>query len=90
MILEVMPKIIITHVAEMIQEFRHVSILSLRRLMNFIRLFGLLIELYPDVKELIDQKIETFINEPDKRVKDHCGSLGDLLAMVCVCQKYKF
>ena len=47
MILEILPKIIVTHVADLIQEFRHVSILAIRRLMNFIRLFHLLVELHP-------------------------------------------
>ena len=49
MILEIIPKLIVTHVVDLIQEFRHVSILAIRRLMNFIRLFRLLIDLYPEV-----------------------------------------
>jgi hypothetical protein len=65
MILEVMPKIIVTHIAELIQEFRHVSILAIRRLLNFIRLFRLLLELYPEVESNIDHRIRTFIEEPD-------------------------
>lgn len=88
MILEVMPKIIVSHVAEMIQEFRHVSILALRRLTNFIRLFGMLIELYPEVQQEIEQRVKTFIEQPEKRVKDHCSSLGDLHAILLVCQKF--
>jgi hypothetical protein len=84
MILEVMPKIIVTHIAELIQEFRHVSILAVRRLLNFIRLFRLLLELYPEVESNIDNRIKTFIEEPDQRVKDYCSSLGDLLAMVTI------
>ena len=89
MILEVMPKIIITHVADMIQEYRHVSILAIRRMVNFVRLFRLLLELYPEVEKEIDTKIESFIKNPELRTKDHCHSLGDLLAMVTVSQKYK-
>jgi transketolase C-terminal domain/subunit len=58
MILEVMPKLIITHVADLIQEFRHVSILAIRRLVNFIRLFRLLLELHPEVEKEVDEKIE--------------------------------
>lgn len=54
MIIEVMPKIIITHIADMMQEFRHVSILAIRRLMNFIRLFDLLLELYPEARIIVD------------------------------------
>jgi len=54
MILEVLPKVIITHVADLIQEFRHVSILAIRRLVNFLRLFRLLIGLHPEVGQEID------------------------------------
>jgi hypothetical protein len=89
MILEILPKLIVTHVADLIQEFRHVSILAIRRLMNFIRLFRLLIDLYPNVGEQIDAKIEEFKSNPDNRVKDKLGSLGDLLAYVTVSQKHK-
>lgn len=58
--------------------------------MNFIRLFRLLLELYPEVEKAMDAKIEAFIKEPEKRHKDHTSSLGDLLAMVTVSQKFKF
>ena len=54
MILEVMPPLILTHVLEMIQEYKHISILALRRLVNFIRLFRLLLDLYPDVEKQMD------------------------------------
>lgn len=37
----------------------------------------------------MDQRIEDFIKNPEKRHKDHTGSLGDLLAFVTVSQKYK-
>ena len=61
MILEILPKLIITHVADMIQEFRHISILAIRRLINFVRLFRLLMDLYPEISNEIDGKIEQFI-----------------------------
>jgi len=89
MILEVMPKLMITHVADMIQEVRHISIVSLRRLFNFLRLFRLLLDLYPEAEKQMDEKIEEFINHPEKRIKDHCGSLGDLLSMIALSKKHK-
>jgi len=61
MISELLPKLIITHVADLIQEIRHSSILAIRRLINFIRLFRMLIELYPEAGTEIDGKIEGFI-----------------------------
>jgi hypothetical protein len=89
MILEIFPKLIVTHVADLIQEFRHVSILAIRRLMNFIREFKLLIDLFPEIGQELDAKIEQFINDPEKRHKDHTGSLGDLLTFVTLSKKYK-
>jgi len=57
--------------------------------MNFIRVFRLLLELYPEVIEEADAKIEKFIKDPEFRHKDHTGSLGDLLSLVTISQKYK-
>lgn len=58
--------------------------------MNFIRLFHLLIELYPEVGKDIDSRIEQFIKDPAMRHKDKTPSLGDLLSYVSVSQKFKF
>mmetsp|Transcript_5878 Transcript_5878/g.7112 ORF Transcript_5878/g.7112 Transcript_5878/m.7112 type:complete len:82 (-) Transcript_5878:3170-3415(-) len=79
-----MPKLIITHMVEMANERKHISILALRRLINFIRLFRLCIELVPEVMTVINAKIEMFKDEEEKRVKDFTPSLGDILAMCIV------
>lgn len=90
MVIEVMPKLIITHLVDMVDEKKHVSIQAIRRLVNYIRLFKLLIELSPEVEKTIDEKLKSFHDEPDKRVKDHCSSLGDILAFLTVTKAYKF
>jgi hypothetical protein len=64
--------------------------LAIRRLINFIRLFRFLIDLYPEIGTEIDAKIEAFIKDPATRHKDKLGSLGDLLSYVSVSQKYTF
>lgn len=64
--------------------------MSIRRLVNFIRLFRLLAELVPGVDEFVDKQLETFIKNPDLRIKDHFASLGDLLAYSVVSKKFKF
>ena len=69
---------------------KHCSIIAIRRLINFIRVFRFLIELYPDVMTKVNLIIETFINSPEKRHKDHTPSLGDLLVYVLVSDKYKY
>lgn len=38
-VLEIMPKLISTHIIDMMKENRHLSIIAIRRLMNFIRIF---------------------------------------------------
>jgi hypothetical protein len=48
MVVEVMPKLLTTHLVDMVSENTHVSLLAIRRLFNFIRLFRLLIELQPE------------------------------------------
>ena len=60
MVMEIMPKLIITHMVELANESKHVSILAIRRLINFIRLFRLCIELVPGVMEIINQKLRMF------------------------------
>ncbi len=84
MILEIMPKLIITHMVEMANERKHISILAIRRLINIIRLFRLCIELVPGVMATINEKLRMFKEEEGKRVKDYTPSLGDILAISMV------
>lgn len=84
MILEIMPKLIITHMVEMANERKHISILAIRRLINIIRLFRLCIELVPGVMTTINEKLRMFKEEEGKRVKDFTPSLGDILAISMV------
>ena len=88
MVMEIMPKLIITHMVEMANERKHISILAIRRLINFIRLFRLCIELVPDVMAIINEKIAMFKNEEAKRVKDFTASLGDILAISIVSNDF--
>lgn len=50
MVLEIMPKLIITHMVEIVSEKKHCSIIAIRRLVNFFRLFRILISLEPSVQ----------------------------------------
>ena len=84
MIIEVMPKLIITHLVDIATEKNHVSIIIIRRLINFVRLFRILIELKPEVSQIINERLKTFIDHSEKRVKEHTPTLGDLLAFVTV------
>jgi len=51
MVLEIMPKLIITHMVEIVNESKHCSIIAIRRLINFYRIFTMLIEMCPSVKD---------------------------------------
>ena len=88
MVLEVLPKLIITHMVDMANERKHISILALRRLINFIRLFRLAIELVPGVQTTINENIRMFKEEESKRVKDFTPSLGDILAISIVSDEF--
>jgi hypothetical protein len=54
MVLEIMPKLIITHMVEVVNETKHCSIIAIRRLINFYRVFTMLIEMCPTVKDQIN------------------------------------
>jgi len=45
MVIEIMPKLLTTHLVDMVSDNTHISLVAIRRLFNFIRLFRLLIEL---------------------------------------------
>jgi len=54
MVLEIMPKLIITHMVEVVNETKHCSIIAIRRLVNFYRVFTMLIEMCPTIKDQIN------------------------------------
>jgi hypothetical protein len=43
--------------------------------------------LSPEVETEINAKLTEFITQPEKRIKDFCSSLGDLLAFVLISNK---
>jgi len=54
MVIEVMPKLLTTHLVDMCGDNTHISIVAIRRLFNFVRLFRILIELKPEAEEIIN------------------------------------
>lgn len=90
MVLEVMPKLITTHLVDMVNEKNHISITAIRRLVNFIRLFRMLIELKPEVSKTVDVRLRRFIDDSNMRDKDHTTALGDLLAFSSVSDSVNF
>ena len=88
MVLQVLPKLLVTLVVEMMQESTHTSIQALRVFVYFYRLFGLLLERYPEVRKELDQRIALFKEDESNRVKDKCSSLGDLLTYSLISEKH--
>ena len=86
-----MTKLITTHIVDITKQNRFISIVAIRRLMNFIRLFHYLIEKDPSIQEKIDATLTGFIKDPKKRLKDDnsCPSLGDILVFVTMSSKYR-
>lgn len=61
MVVEVMPKLMITALVDIVSgEKHHMSLVSIRRIFNFIRLSHLLFELQPDAIRQVDEKIQIF------------------------------
>ena len=85
-----MPRLIMTHMLEIMKENTHTSIVAIRRLFNFIRVFIYLGTLEPKIYDTINGELENFINNPEKRHKDHTPHLGNLLVFSILSNKYSF
>lgn len=88
MVLQVLPKLLVTLVVEMMQEATHTSIQALRVFVYFFRLFELFLERYPEVRKELNQRMDNFKADESNRVKDKCSSLGDLLTYALVSRKH--
>lgn len=89
-ILQFFPKLITTHIVDLCKENRFTSIVSIRRLFNFMRLFFMCIEKFPEIGNLMDAKLKEFIEDPEKRVKEFQPNLGDLLVYSLMSSTYDF
>jgi ubiquitin-protein ligase len=87
-ILEVFPKMLLTFVVNMTTESFHHSYKSIRMLIYILRMFNLLLEKYPQLREVIDGRLQKFIEKPETRIKDETANIGDLLVLLCVSEKY--
>jgi hypothetical protein len=90
MVLEVLPKLIITHLVNLVDLKLCISIKAIRRLVNFLRLFRWLMKEHPEIEKTVDEQLEKFIKSPELRIKDHFASLGDLLSFATISNKFKF
>lgn len=89
-VLEVLPKMLLTLVVDMTNEALHHSYKSIRMLMYVHRLLTLFLEKYPQLNDTIDEKLQKFIDSPEKRIKDETPNIGELLVLLTVSQKYNW
>ena len=89
-ILEVLPKMILTLVVDITNEALHHSYKSIRMIIYVHRLFTLLLDKYPQLRDVMDEKIKVFIEKPECRIKEVTTNIGDLLVFLTVSKKYKW
>lgn len=87
-VLEVMPKLILALILNIMQQKEHSSLKAIRMLTNLHRLFLVLLEEFPNLNKIIDEKLEKFIKDEHYRIKDSLPSLGDMLSMITVSTKF--
>jgi len=91
-VLEIGPRLIMSHVVSLMKEDRHISIVAIRRLFNFLRLFHYLAVKDEKIQQEIDTRLEKFLSDPDSRLKysGKCPNLGDILVFATLSSKYRF
>jgi hypothetical protein len=54
------------------------------------RVFTFFLKMYPELKKVIDEKIKTFIENPESIHKEVIPNIGDLLVYLNVSETYKW
>lgn len=85
-----MVKLIGTHIVDLMKEEKHVSIVAIRRLLNFFRLFFYFIKRNPEIQDVIESKIETFVKNPESRHKSICKNLLDYQIFALLSKKVDY
>ncbi len=89
MVLQVLPKLLVTLVVDIMQESTHTSIQALRVFVYFFRMFALLVERHPEVLKEVEARLTAFKADEANRVKDKCSSMGDILAYLLISTRFK-
>lgn len=87
-VLEVMPKLIATHIIDMMKQTRHISIIAIRRMFNFIRILLLLIDKDSKIQEIMEQKLKDFMTKPETQHKDVTKALIDIQVYSLFAKNY--
>ena len=84
---KVMPKFFNNICLDIMSEKVHNSSRALEILIYVYRVMLLLIEAFPEIKTESNKKIDEFIKNPEKRIKENTPSLGDLLVMLTISDR---
>ena len=90
MILKTMPKLLLTHSMQLLNDKAYSSILGLRMLNYFHRAFIFMLDHHPQVQNQLEKDVEQFIHDEGFRNKDNTPDLGVIPAMVCASRKFTF
>ena len=84
MVLDILPKLLSTMILEILKKKKHASVKALHGYCYFHRLFILLVEKYPKIKEMVTDIVSKFIKDPKYRHKDECSNIGEMLTLLSV------
>ena len=87
-IFKIAPKILNGLIVDIMSEKTNTSNKSLKMMVWLYRSLRMLIDEYPIVEEMFDEKISQFMTDHSNRLKENCNSLGDLLCYVIFSRKY--
>ncbi|KAL6055035.1 Merozoite surface protein 1 [Balamuthia mandrillaris] len=90
MVLDVLPKLMMTMVVLIADKGTHASIRALQGYAAFHRLLMAFLKLYPSLQEAVEERIRSFCASEEARHKDQCPSLGNWLPLLTVSEKYKW
>ena len=90
MILTIMPKLMLTHIVQLMNDIAYSSIKGIRMLNYFHRGFLFMLEQHPQMQFKLEKQIELFMNDDDFRGKDQTPDLGIILGLLCGSRKYRF
>ena len=90
MVLSVLPKILNTLVVGVMSGDMYASVAALEGYLAFSHLLLSFAKEHPSVQELIEKRLEEFLESEQSRNKRTCPSLGDLITMLIVSDKISF
>ena len=90
MILQVLPKLVLIHCVQLMNDKAYSSIQGIRMLNYFHRAFLFLLEMHPQMQFELEKTLERFINDEEFRGKEQTIDIGMILAMVTVSKKFRF